>query len=66
MGSECHSLNWNQTLMAKGFAPTVPSVTKECLTQPQQIQPIEEIQANLLNYVKEIQDPRSQRAQKHF
>ena len=52
--------------MAKGFAPTVQSVTKERSTRSQEIQPIENIQANLLTYVEEIKDPRSQRTQKHL
>lgn len=52
--------------MAFGFAPTLKSAPKEPLTQPQEIQTIQEIQANLLSYVSEIQDPRVPRTQKHF
>ena len=52
--------------MAKGFSPQLESAPQERSLKTPEIQPIEEIQANLLSYVEEIQDPRVSRTQKHF
>ena len=51
--------------MAKGFAPTFKSDKKEKVTSIQEVHSLEEIQASLLSYVDQIQDPRTTRTQKH-
>jgi len=52
--------------MGKGFAPVFKLEKEEQLTKKTQVTLINKIQANLLSYFEEIQDPRVQRTQKHL
>src|SRR4028119_809227 len=54
--------------MTKGFAPRLKLAVKSQAkrAEKRQLTPLSEIQANLLNYVAEIPDPRVQRTQKHL
>jgi predicted transposase YbfD/YdcC len=52
--------------MAKGFAPVLKAEKEERRTKTPQLRPINEIQANLLDYVANISDPRVPRTKKHL
>ena len=54
--------------MTKGFAPRLKLAVKSQAKKPEKrhLTPLSEIQANLLNYVAELPDPRVQRTQKHL
>jgi predicted transposase YbfD/YdcC len=54
--------------MTKGFAPRLKLAVKSQAkrAEKRQLTPLSEIQANLLNYVAELPDPRVQRTQKHL
>ena len=54
--------------MTKGFAPRLKLAVKSQAkrAKKRQLTPLEEIPANLLNYVAELLAPRVQRTQKHL
>ena len=54
--------------MTKGFAPILKLAVKSQAkrAEKRQLTPLGKIQANLLNYVAELPDPRVQRTQKHL
>lgn len=52
--------------MAKGFAPVLKSQREERRIKTPQLTPIKEIQANLLDYIADIPDPRVSRTKKHL
>jgi hypothetical protein len=52
--------------MAKGFAPVLKAEKEERRTKTPQLRSINEIQANLLDSVANISDPRVPRTKKHL
>jgi hypothetical protein len=54
--------------MTKGFAPRLKLAVKSQAKREdkRELTPLRAIQANLLNYVAELPDPRVQRTQKHL
>ncbi len=54
--------------MTKGFAPILKLAVQSQAerAEKRQLTPLGEIEANLLNYLAELSDPRVQRTQKHL